>query len=97
MGENIVLLLLWLRDRERCPWCGSMDNRDYDHMDGCPTINTCAQIGPPWVLSDLHPDDPLHPRKGQFETLGDYYARCREWNANRRQHLCDTHGMARVA
>jgi len=36
---------------ERCPHCGS-EGPDLDHCEGCPTLNTCAQVEPslpgPW-------------------------------------------------
>lgn len=93
MLENVLLFLVWLSRRERCPYCVGT-GRDGDHYDWCPTLDTCGQVGPPWVLSDLHADDPLHPRKGEFETLADYYKRCDEWNAKRRDHLRRDHGMS---
>jgi hypothetical protein len=39
-----------------CPDC-KMDYvfDDYYHHEGCPRINSCGQIGPPWI------DPPWHP------------------------------------
>lgn len=96
MIENVLLFLAWLSNRERCPYCVGT-GRDGDHLGWCPTLDTCGQFGPPWVLDVLHPDDPLHPRKQPLEALADFYERCDEWNAKRREHLRDDHGFVRAA
>lgn len=40
-----------------CPHCGSDGTPDQDHVDGCPTIGTCAQCAPDIPIEEgWHPD-----------------------------------------
>lgn len=42
--------------QDRCPTCGSDPNDDTLHRDGCARIDTCGQMGPPWIDPPWHPD-----------------------------------------
>lgn len=94
MFDNMLRLIVYLMRRERCPWCGCVNFSDDVHRDACPTLDTCGQFGPPWVLTELHPDDPKHPVRDELEPIEDYHTRCSTWNRDRRAHLHDAHGIA---
>jgi hypothetical protein len=43
-----------------CPDCGLDPNDQTLHRDDCPRLNTCGQLGPPWI------DRPWHPIEEPF-------------------------------
>lgn len=41
---------------ERCPSCGCEPDDDTLHREGCERIDTCGQMGPPWLDPPWHPE-----------------------------------------